>query len=94
MDQIKDIVYQVVKDISEQKPQNQNDLQEAWKQSVDKKTVQYTHIVGIKNGKLLIFTDSPVRLFDLSLKKTKILKQMQEKFPELTEISFRIGKVT
>jgi len=94
MDQIKDIVHQVVKNISEQKPKNENDIQGVWEQIVGKKTVQHTQIVGIKNGKLLILVDSPVRIFDLTLQKTKILKQMQEKFPELTEISFRIGKVT
>lgn len=94
MDSIKDIVNQVVKDISEQKPQKQDDVLGAWEQCVGKKTVQHTHVVGVKNGKLLVLTDSPVRLFDLTLQKIKILKQMQERVPELTEISFRIGKVT
>ena len=94
MDQIKDILQQVVKNISEQKPQQQDDVQGAWQQSVDKKTLQHTRIVGVKNGKLLVLTDSPVRLFDLTLQKIKILKQLQEHVPELTEISFRMGKVT
>ena len=93
MDQIKDILQQVVKNISGQKPQKENDLQGLWEQAVDKKTAQHTHIFGIKKGRLLIFTDSPVRLFDLSLRKVRILKQMQEKLPDLLDISFKIGKV-
>ncbi|MCX5681614.1 MAG: DUF721 domain-containing protein [Candidatus Omnitrophica bacterium] len=93
MDPIKDILQQVVKNLSEQKPRKEEDLQGLWEQVVGKKAAQHTHIFGIKNGRLLIFTDSPVRLFDLSLQKIKILKQMQEKIPEITEMSFKIGKV-
>lgn len=93
MDSIKDIVPKVVKNISEQKPEAQDDVLNTWQHSVDKKTFEHTRVVGIKKGKLLVFTDSPVRLFDLTLQRAKILKQMQEKIPELQEIVFRIGKV-
>lgn len=93
MDSIKDIVPQVVKNISEQKPNAHDDVLGAWQRSVDKKTFDHTRVIGIKNGKLLVFTDSPVRLFDLTLQRAKILKQIQEKIPELQEIAFKIGRV-
>jgi len=94
MEQIKDILNQVVKNISDQKPQQEQDIQKAWEEAVNKKTVQHTHLVGVKKGKLLIFVDSPVRVFELTLHKNQILKKMQQQIPELLDITFKIGKVT
>jgi len=92
MDNIKEIIQLVVKNISEQRPQKEKDIQSAWEEAVGKKTAQATHIIGVKEGRLLVATDSPTRLFDLTLHKKKFLKQMQEKWPELRDISFKIGK--
>jgi predicted nucleic acid-binding Zn ribbon protein len=94
MEQIKDILNQVVKNISDQKPQQEQDIQKAWEAAVNKKTAQHTHLVGVKKGKLLIFVDSPVRVFELTLHKNQILKKMQQQIPELLDITFKIGKVT
>jgi predicted nucleic acid-binding Zn ribbon protein len=94
MDQIKDILQQVVKNISEHKVPEVDNLQSTWEHAVGKKTAQHTHIVGTKKGTLLVLADSPVRIFDLTLHKARILKQLQEQLPEILEISFKIGKVT
>ncbi|MFA6378211.1 MAG: DciA family protein [Candidatus Omnitrophota bacterium] len=93
MENIKDIVHSVVKNISEQRPHKENDLQVLWEQAAGTKTAKATHIVGMKEGRLLVVTDSPARLFDLTLHKKKLLKNMQEKWSELKDISFKIGKV-
>jgi predicted nucleic acid-binding Zn ribbon protein len=94
MDLIKDIVQQVVKNISEQKTPQEDNIQTAWEQAAGKKTAQHTHVAGVRKGNLLVLTDSPVRLFDLTLHKARILKQLQEHLPEIVEISFKIGKAT
>lgn len=94
MEQIKDILNQVVKNISGQKPQQEQNIQEVWEGAVNKKTAQHTHLVGIKKGKLLIFVDSPARVYDLTLHKKTILKKMQHQLPELLDMTFKIGKVT
>ncbi len=94
MEQIKDILKQVVQSISDQKPQQEQNIQALWQKAVDQKTVQHTRLVGIKKGKLLVFVDSPVRVFDLTLHKKAILYKMQEGLPEISEITFKIGKVT
>ena len=92
MENIKDIVHQVVKNISEQRPQGQNDLQAIWEQVAGGKTAKATRIVGIKEGKMLVVTDSSTRLFDLVLHKKALLTAMQEKMPEIKDMSFKIGK--
>ncbi len=94
MEQIKDILKQVVRNISDQPTQQEQNIQTIWQKAVDQKTAQHTRLVGIKKGKLLVFVDSPVRVFDLTLHKNKILHKMQECFPEILEITFKIGKVT
>jgi hypothetical protein len=92
MENIKDIVHLVVKNISEQRPPKENDLQALWEQVAGKKTAKGTHLVGIKEGRLLVATDSPTRLFDLTLHKKNLLMQLQKVLPELKDISFKIGK--
>jgi len=92
MDNIKEIVQLVVKNIADQQPQKEKDIQRVWEEVAGKKTAQATHIVGIKHGKLLIVTDSSIRLFDLTLHKRKFLNKLQEEWPELSDISFKIGK--
>jgi len=92
MENIKEIIHLVVKNISEKKPQKQSDVHSAWEQVAGKKTAKGTHLVGMKDGRLLIVTESPARLFDLTLQKKKLLKQMQEILPEVCDISFKIGK--
>ncbi len=84
----------MVKNISKQRPQNKSDLHVVWEQVAGKKTAKATRIVGIKEGRLLIVTDSPVRLFDLTLHKQALLRTMQEQLPEISDISFKIGKGT
>lgn len=92
MDNIKEIIQLVVKNIADQQPQKEKDIQRAWEDAAGKKTAQATHIVGIKDGRLLIMTDSSIRLFDLTLHKKRFLSKLQEQWPELSDISFKIGK--
>ena len=92
MENIKDIVPLVVKNISEQRLHQGNDLQAAWEHAAGEKTAKATHLVGIKEGKLLVVTDSPARIFDLTLRKKDLLMKLQPVLPELKDIAFKIGK--
>lgn len=92
-DLIKDILPGVIGRLSSGNPEWQNSLSRAWEAIVDSKAKRHTAIAGLRKGRLLINADSPVWLFQLSLKKAELLRRLQKDFPELSAISFRIGKV-
>ena len=90
---IKNIIPGVIGKLSTGNPEWQSGLLRSWQANIDNKTKKHTMVVGLKNGRLLINVDSPVWLFQLSLKKPQMLRGLQKDFPELATISFRIGKV-
>ncbi len=93
MDQIKDIIPEIIKTISEHKPQKETKIQRVWENLFEGKIVKHTNIFGIKDGKLMVHVDSPVWLFRLNSQKYKILKEIKEETPEIEDIRFIIGKV-
>ena len=93
MEQIKDIVSQVIANISSGKPGVQSKIQRVWQNLCDKKTAQHTAIAGLQKGSLVINVDSPAWLFQMNLQKRKILEKLKEEIPELSHIHFKIGKV-
>ncbi len=94
MDSIKNIVQHVVKNISEKKPETELKIQRVWQHILDHKAQQHTRLVGIKEGMLLVFVDSPVWLFQLNLQKRKIVKDIQQEAPEIKDVCLKIGKVS
>lgn len=90
---IKDIIPEVIGRLSDGNPEWQNNLARSWEATVDTKARRHTKIAGFRKGKLLINVDSPVWMFQMSFKKPEILRKLQKDFPDLSAISFRIGKV-
>ena len=93
MDEIKAIIPQVVKTLSERKISEQEKLQDLWKNLSQGKTAKHTLLSGMRDGKLLVYVDSPAWLFQMSLQKKKILEKIQSEFIEISDIIFKIGKV-
>lgn len=93
MDQIKDIVKQVIGNMSSGKPEVHNKLQRLWQNILDKKATEHTALMGLRKGELVIHVDSPAWLFQMNLQKRKILERLQTEYPELSAIRFKLGKV-
>jgi len=93
MDNISDIVKDVIGKIANKQPDTQHQLEELWHQIIDDKDKNHTRLVGVKSGKLSVLVDSPVRLHQLKIRKTNILRKLKEKGGEIEDIRFRVGKV-
>ena len=93
MDDIKKIIPQVIKNLSERKISEQEKLQNIWKKLSEGKAAKHTVLSGIREGKLLVYVDSPAWLFQMSLQKKKILEKLQSELAEISDIIFKIGKV-
>jgi len=93
LDKIKDIIPQVIESISQTRPGLQAQIIRVWEEIARGKTAQHTAITGLQKGRLVINVDSPVWLFQMNMQKRKVLEQFKKKIPELSDITFRIGKV-
>ncbi len=93
MEQIKDIISQVIANISSGRPEVHNKIQRIWQNILDKKALQHTAIVGLHKGQLVIHVDSPAWLFQMNFQKRKVLEKLKTEIPELSHIHFKIGKV-
>jgi len=93
MDNIKDIVRQVVQNLSSNNLESHSKLERIWQNILERSQLKHTILVGMKEGKLLVNVDSPAWLFEMKIKKRKILERLQSEIPEIKNIYFRIGKV-
>ncbi len=93
MEQIKTIIHDVIEKLSTQGAGQSQDMQRAWQEAVGKKIVRHTQIEGLKDGRLLVLVDSPVALFQLNLKRSRLLKALQKIDRAISKIELRVGRV-
>ena len=91
MEPIKDIVRGVIQKLSGGSTPVQ--LQELWKSIVGDKGTAHTRILSFEQGKVVVEVDSPAWLYQMSLKKRKILQQLQQHISDVKNISFKIGNI-
>ncbi len=92
MDSIKDIIPQVVERMVRQRAGEQGALEQAWQDALEGQDLKHVKLIGPRDGNLLVSVDSPARAYHLRLRKTKILKQLQKKIPEIKDITFKVGE--
>ncbi len=93
MDLIKNILPQVIDNLSTGRPEIQNRINKLWQAALEPKAKKHACPAGFKKGILTINVDSPVWLFHLNFKRRQILSALQKEFNDLTSIKFRIGRV-
>ncbi len=93
MESIKNIVSQVVGDLTLRKPEKQIKIQRLWERIIGDKDNKHTMIIELKEGTLLVNVDAPARQYQFNLRKKKILDQLSEEIPDIKKIVFTIGKV-
>ena len=93
MDNIKDVVYQVVGKMSLRQPQTPEKVERILKNILNDKELEHVSLAGEKNGHLFIHVDSPAWLYQMNIKKNKILERLKDEVSSVQNISFKIGKV-
>ena len=93
MDNIKDIVNQVIKKISIKQPIDQSKIDRIWQNILSKQELKHTKLIGVKDGRISINVDSPAWVYQLKIKKNKILGRLKDELPEIKSLVFRIGKI-
>lgn len=91
MDSIRDIIPQVIENLSGKKPNSARNIHEVWKIIV-KDGAQHSSVIDIRNGILRINVDSSAWLYQLNLQKQVFLKNLKNELPEIKDISFKVGK--
>ena len=93
VEQLKDILPQVISELSVKMPGTQERIQAIWKLILDGKAAKHSAVRDIKKGVLVVHVDSPAWLFQLSREKKKILEEISRDVPEITSIYFKVGTV-
>ncbi len=70
----------------------QGSLEQVWQVILKEHELKHVALGGQRDGNVLVTVDSPARLYHLRMRKAKILKQLQEKIPEIKDIIFKVGE--
>ena len=90
---IRDVILQVIENLSSGKVDLYKKIQMLWEQIFSKEEKKHTNIGEFKDGNLMIEVDSSLYIFQMNLRKAKILEKFQQELPEIKTILFKIGKI-
>lgn len=90
---VKDILPDVLKDISRSNAHEQVQLEQIWG-DIAGPNARGAALNGFKDGTVYITVDSPARLYYWKLRRQTALKRFQERRADVTNIAFKIGTVT
>ncbi len=94
MEQIKDVIEDVIRNLTAKKlGENETDPQEWLKKTLTKKELGHIKFHYLRKGVLGIRVDSSAWMYSLSLKKEQLLRKIKEYNPAIKEIHFSIGDV-
>ena len=60
--------------------------------ALTEKEGQHARVSGRGGRAVFITVDSPVLMFQLNLKRQRILQKIQDSYPEIKKVHFKIGK--
>jgi len=90
MDPIKNIVSEVIGQMSSSRGGAFADIQAAWEKiSAD----QGSRVADFKDGCVTISANSSLRLVRLNLNRESLLKELQREFPSIIKINFKVGAI-
>jgi predicted nucleic acid-binding Zn ribbon protein len=92
MDSIRDIIPQVIENLSGKRPTSARNIHEVWK-IVAKDGAEHSTVMNLNKGILLINVDSSAWLYQLNLQKTILLKNLKTEISEIKDIIFKVGKI-
>jgi len=93
MEEIKNIIEEVIKNLETQKSSSSLNPQNLIKHVLTKKELKHVRVNNFRMGILSIYVDSSSWLYHLGLKKLKILSQLKKKNQKIKDIHFYLGKI-
>ncbi len=89
------LVKNLIKDIGHKDRLSEEEMAQAWGSIVGRVASRHTRPVSIKKASLVVNVDRSSWLYELTLKKKEILKNLGEKLggKKIKDIRFRIGEV-
>lgn len=91
MDNIKDVICKVIGGIADRSPDQHNKIDRIWRNLLTEQELKHVKLMGVKEGTLLVFIDSPAWMYQMRIRQTKILKQLKEEVSDVKHIRFKIG---
>ena len=92
MESIRDIIPQVIENLSLKKPNSSRNIHEAWKIAA-KEHARHSAVKDLQKGMLWVNVDSSARMFQLSTLKGELVKILKKEIPGLADIIFKVGKI-
>ncbi len=87
---IKDIINQVIGDMSGAAGTSNKDLSRVWQEL----SGQGTSMAEFKDGMATVHVDSAVRVVHLNARRGELLKALQERCPQVKQLKFKVGKIS
>ncbi len=92
IEDIKNIVEKVIGSIAGRKQEEQQEILQAWENILSKQQQEHTKVEGFKDETLVVILDSSAWLYQMNLRKKKILEDLQKKVPKVKTLYFKLGK--
>jgi predicted nucleic acid-binding Zn ribbon protein len=91
---IKDVVSTILEGLKSREPQYKMGLLQEWRRAVRGNIAKHTKPVAWRGTRLIVNVDSSSYLYELSLRKEKILSRLKKYLgkEKINEIQFRIGE--
>jgi hypothetical protein len=90
VDEIKNIVSQVIGRMASHQGEAFQDIQKAWEKIAGAKG---SRVAEFKDGSLTIYADTSMRMVRLNLNKQSLLQQLNQEFPSIKKICFKVGTI-
>ncbi len=94
-EQIRGVLGKVIKKIEGREPDKKERITDAWYKTVRNKAGKHTRPASIKKKTLVVEVDSSTWLYELNLRKTEIINNIQKelKDTEIENIRFKMGDI-
>ena len=93
MENITDIIKKVIGGMNVTKNGAGDSIEETWKKVLTGEESMHVNFIGIKDNVIFACVDSPAWMYQMKIKKYKILEKLKKENPGIKNISFKIGKV-
>ena len=90
MDPIKNIVAEVIGRMSSQQGASFQNIQQAWMRISGGKG---SRVADLQDGCVTIYADTSMRMVRLNLNRQSLLQQLNQEFPSIKKICFKVGNV-
>ncbi len=93
MDNIKTIVNAVIGKMAVKEIDKSKKIDRIWENTLGKQEYKHTRLEGINVGVVSVLVDSPAWLYQMRVRKRRILERLQKEIENIKDIKFKIGRV-